>query len=332
MTGDDFAFSDGWQVVLGRGVPAENVAVESLVEDLASRYQLKVTVGGSKIPRPGLIRLEIAADSVSIGEATDCNKAALAEQAYRVVLKPQSISITANAAPGLFYGVQTLLQLVRRQGGRYGLPQGEIVDWPDLELRVIYWDDAHHLDHLDVLKRAIRQAAFFKINGFAIKLEGHFQYRSAAPIVEPYALTPAEIQELTDYGLRYHVQVIPYLDAPAHVAFILKQPEYEKLREFQQSNYEFCVTNPDIYKLYYGMFQDLLDANRGGNYFVLSTDEPYYVGMAKNEQCSEADRAKELGSVGKLLAEFLTKTAGYLHERGRTQSTSGSPYQAILCV
>jgi len=65
------------------------------------------------------------------------------------------------------------------------------------------------------------------------------------------------------------------------------------------------------------MYQHLLDANRGSEYFVLSTDEPYYVGVAKNAQCNESDRARELGSVGKLLAEFVTKTAGYLHDRGR---------------
>jgi hypothetical protein len=50
----------------------------------------------------------------------------------------------------------------------------------------------------------------------------------------------------------------------------------------------------------------------------LSTDEPYYIGLADNAQCREKARAQELGSVGKLLAEFLTKTARFLHERGRT--------------
>ena len=197
------------------------------------------------------------------------------------------------------------------------LPAGEIVDWPDLELRVIYWDDAHHLEHPEVLKAALRQAAFYKINGFSIKLEGHFQYQHAPAMVEPYALTPAELQELTDYGLKYHVQIIPYLDGPAHDAFILKHPEYAALREYPESNYEFCVTNPDTYKLFDGMYDDLLAANQGSKYFVLSTDEPYYVGLAKNAQCNEADRAKELGSVGKLLSEFVTKTAGYLHDHGR---------------
>jgi hypothetical protein len=68
----------------------------------------------------------------------------------------------------------------------------------------------------------------------------------------------------------------------------------------------------------FGMFQDLIDANKGVKYFYLSTDEPYYVGMADNAQCQEGQRAKELGSVGRILAEFVTKTANYLHDRGRT--------------
>jgi hypothetical protein len=242
----------------------------------------------------------------------------LAEQAYRIDLASDRVTITGNTTTGVFYGVQTLVQLLKLESGKLWLPESRIEDWPDLELRAIYWDDAHHLEHPDVLKAALRQASFYKINGFSIKLEGHFQYQHARAIVEPYALTPAELQGLTDYALKYHVQLIPYLDGPAHDAFILKHPEYAKLREYPDNNYEFCTTNPETYQLFEGMFQDLLAANQGGKYFVLSTDEPYYVGLANNEQCHEAERAKQLGSVGKLFAEFVTKTAGYLHDRGRT--------------
>ncbi len=190
-------------------------------------------------------------------------------------------------------------------------------NWPDLEQRNIYWDDAHHLERMEVLKRSLRQAAFYKINGFVIKLEGHFQFKSAPALVEPYALSPAQLQELTDYGLKYHVQLIPYLDAPAHIAFVLKHPEYAKLRDFADSNYELCTTNPDSLKLMEGMFQDLLDANKGGDSFFLSTDEPYFVGLADNDQCHSKPRAEELRGRGRLLAEFATKAAGYLHEHGR---------------
>jgi hypothetical protein len=308
----DFVLTDGWRLALERSVKPDDIAVESLKEQLNERFHL--TLGNSG----GVIRLVITPQSVQIGDVTDNNKAALAEQAYRLVLKPEEITISANASPGLFYGVQTLMQLPKRREGRWLLPEGDITDWPDLEMRIIYWDDAHHLEPLPILKQAIRQASFYKINGFSIKLEGHFQYKSAAPLVEPYALSPAEFQELTDYGLKHHIQVIPYLDAPAHIAFILKHSEYAALREFPDSNYEACVTNPETYRLYEGMFQDLLDANKGGKYFVLSTDEPYYVGLAKNDQCNEVDAAKEKGSVGKLLADFVTRTANYLHDRGRT--------------
>jgi len=318
LTGKNFPLNSGWQLDLEASVKEKDVAVESLKEGLATRFHLSLTAMRSARSQSGVIRMALKANSVSIGEAKDGDKSALAEQAYRLSLSPKTVTIAANAAPGLFYGVETLLQLIRRRQEGLWLPAGDILDWPDLELRTIYWDDAHHLERLDVLKQVVRQAAFFKINGFAIKLEGHFQYKSAPALVEPYALTPSELQELTDFALHYHVQLIPYLDAPGHVSFILKHPEYAALRAFADSNYEFCVTNPQTYKLLFGMYDDLLEATKGSRYFILSTDEPYYVGMASSAQCEEAARARELGSVGKLLAEFVTKASDYLHDRGRT--------------
>ena len=315
LTGKDFEFSPSWRLELAPGVQPDDIAVESLKQELQERFHL--ALGEAKGKSGPSLKLAIDPQAVEIGAATDRQKSVLAEQAYRIKLTASGVTLTGNTSTGLFYGVQTLVQLLKPQQGKAGLPEGEIVDWPNLQLRVIYWDDAHHLEHLEVLKAAIRQAAFYKINGFSIKLEGHFQYRHAAAMVEPYALSPGELQELTNYALRYHVELIPYLDGPAHDAFILKHPEYAGLREYPESNYEFCVTNPETYKLFEGMFDDLLEATQGSKYFLLSTDEPYYVGLAKNAQCDEVDRAKELGSVGKLLAEFVTKTAGYLHGHGR---------------
>jgi hexosaminidase len=310
----DLHFGPAWSVQRN-GVAANDIAVTSLAEGLRSRFQLPAA-GGAGAFR---IRLAIAAGSVAIGEALDADKAAISAQAYRMDLAPGGVTIQANASPGLFYGVQTLLQLITpRDDGSLRIPEGQMVDWPDLQLRQIYWDDAHHLDRPETLRDAIRQAAFYKINGFVLKLEGHFQYRSAPAVVEPYAMPPAELQSLTDYALARHIQLVPYLDGPAHIAFILKHPQYSKLREFPDSNYEGCATSPELYNLLTGMFQDLLAANKGVSYFYLSTDEPYYVGLAHNSQCDEAARAKELGSVGKVLAEFTTKTARWLHDRGRT--------------
>jgi len=315
LSGRDFEFGPAWRLQLAPSVNADDIAAVSLQEAIQERFHLALAPAKEK--DGPVLTLAIDPQVVVVGAATDRQKAVLAAQAYRMKLTPTAIKIAGNNPVGLFYGVQTLIQLLKPQQDRLWLPEGEIDDWPDLELRAIYWDDAHHLEHPDVLKAAIRQAAFFKINGFAIKLEGHFQYQHAQPIVEPYAMTRAELQELTDYARKYYVELIPYLDAPAHDAFILKHPEYAGLREYPESNYEFCVTNPDTYKLFDGMFDDLLAATKGSRYFILSTDEPYYVGLAKNGQCNEQDEAKALGSVGKLLAQFVRTTAGYLQARGR---------------
>jgi hypothetical protein len=309
----DRRFGPEWQLRRGAGVAENDVAVETLVQDLESRFAMRMTANAAT-----LVRLEMKPGSVIPGETTDADKQAIANQAYRIEIGESDIAIVANAPEGLFYGAETLVQLLRPRQGAYYLPLCRITDWPDLHLRHIYWDDAHHLDRLPELKRAVRQAAFFKINGFALKLEGHFQFRRAPAVVEPYALSPAEYQELTDYGLRYHVQVIPYLDGPAHIAFILKHPEYVKYRSFPDSNYELCATNPEAVKFLFGMFQDLVDANRGGKFVYFSTDEPYYVGLADNPACQEKAAAQKLGSVGKLLARFITQIAEPLHEQGRT--------------
>jgi hexosaminidase len=309
----DFQLDNQWAIRLGDGVNANDVATETLKLQLQQRYHVNLAQRG----QGGVIELAVRRDSVEIGQTSDPNRAALAEQAYRLQLGPERIRITANAPAGLFYGVETLVQLVKPEHGKFCLPEGEIVDWPDVSLREVFWDEQEHLDHLDVLKQAIQRATFFKVNALALRLNGHFEYASAPALVDPYALSPAQLQELTDFGLHYHLQVIPYLDGPAHVNFILEHDEYVKLREFPETAFEMCSTNPETYKLLDGMYQDLVNANKGVQYFHLSTDEAWFIGKADNDQCHEAQRAKQLGSPSKLWVEFTQKTAGYLQQHGR---------------
>nr|MBA2679697.1 beta-N-acetylhexosaminidase [Ktedonobacteraceae bacterium] len=315
LASGDFPFDAGWQLKLEHSVPSSDIAADALREDLSARFHFAFDTAQKST---GILTLRIVPQSVKVGDAQDQYRSELAPQAYRIDLHRGAITITANASTGLFYGIETLVQLLRSDHGTLWLPEGTIEDWPDLEQRHIYWDDSHHLETMPELKRAIRQAAFYKINGFVIKFDGRFQYKSAPVLAEPYSLSPAQLQQLTDYGLRYHIQLIPYLDGPAHIAFILKHPEYAALREFPNSNYEICATNPAAYKLLDGMYQDLLDANKGVNYFYLSTDEPYYLGLAHNAQCNEADLAAKLGSVGQVFSQFVNKAGAYLHDRGRT--------------
>lgn len=312
----DFALDASWRLVAGKGVSANDIAVEILKQELRTRFQLSLQAAQAAQNTPALL-LEIDPGAVAIGEALDRDREVLAREAYKMELAPRRIRIVANAAPGLLYGVTSLIQMLKPQAGAPRLPEGEVADWPDLQLRLIFWDDAHHVERVEEFKRIIRQAAFFKINAIALKLEGHFQFKSAPALVEPHAWSPRELQELTDYGLRHHLQLIPWIDGPAHVAFILKHPEYAHLRAFPDSNYQFCSVNPESVKLLLGMYNDLIDANKGVGYIYFSTDEPYYMGMADNPQCRESARAKELGGNSKVLVEYINKLAEPLRALGR---------------
>lgn len=317
LSDQHYLLDNSWAINFSDNIPENDPAILSLTSELKDRFNLKLktkTASTKKNNSSHIIRLSVKEGSVQIGEAHDKNKAAIQEQAYRVELNSDEIAITANAPVGLFYGVQTLIQLVKSENGQVFLPEGEIADWPDLELRMIYWDDAHHLERFDAMKRAILQASYYKVNTFALKLEGHFQFKNAKPIVEPYAYTPEEYQELTDYAKAHYVELVPFLDAPAHISFILKHPEYASLRAFPNCNYELSVTNPKADELILGMFDDLMDANKGGKYIFLSTDEAYYTGKSE----SEKKRAAELGGNGALLAEYITRISNKLHDKGRT--------------
>jgi hypothetical protein len=167
-------------------VPSGDVAVETLRQDLGDR--LNLTLGAAGKPA-GTVTLRIVRGSVQIGQALDHDRSAREEQAYRIDLHRDAITITANTPTGLFYGVETLIQLLKRSSGSLRLPEGMIEDWHHLRLRLMFWDDNHRLEHVDELKREVTQAVFFKMNGFELKLRGQFQYKSAPSLVEPNALT-----------------------------------------------------------------------------------------------------------------------------------------------
>ena len=89
-----------------------DIAVQALKEDLQSRFRIALGAQGSKT-----LRLEISPDAVAVGSALDPDKHAIAAQAYRIDLSNARITITANASPGLFYGVETLVQLLKPRNG-----------------------------------------------------------------------------------------------------------------------------------------------------------------------------------------------------------------------
>ena len=291
---------DHWQI---EG-PANHAAVKALLEDGAAFHQVRFGGGSGSGPA---IRLAVQPGAVKTGAEPGVDR-----QAYRLSIGDGGIAITGNGDPGLFYGAQTLLQLMKRDGaGRLVAPKGVIEDWPRLELRFLHWDTKHHQDRMETLKRYLDWTARFKANMIAFELEDKFEYPSHPVIGAPGAFTTAQLQEIVAYARERFIQVVPDVQAPAHMAYVLKHPEFAHLRA-DGNNYQSALCDPKTYELIFSMYDDVIRATPGVDYLLVSTDEVYYAGIESlcDQPYNEENRSLRW-------AEFVRRARNHLAQHGR---------------
>ena len=95
------------------------------------------------------------------------------EEAYLLKIKPEKIEISASEPVGIFYGIQTLRQLMllnNVNAGKGKLPALTISDNPAFVWRGSMIDVSRHFFTIDYLKRHIDRLAFYKLNKFHIHL------------------------------------------------------------------------------------------------------------------------------------------------------------------
>jgi hexosaminidase len=302
LAAGDVQIDNSWTVDPGKVAPRD-ISVRALIQDAQTFQALSLKTG----PAVGkAIRLAITPGTVAVQDPE------LAKQAYRVKIDAGVIEITGNAAPGLFYGVQTVLQLIKRgDTGRLTVPKGVIADWPKLQLRFLHWDTKHHQDRMETIKRYLDWSARMKANMIGFELEDKFSYPSHPVIGAPGAFTPAQLQEIVNYGLERHIQVVPIIQAPAHLAYVLKHPEFAELRA-DGNNYQSDLCNPKTYDLIFSMYDDVIKATKGVGYLGVSTDEVYYAGVGGT--CKEPYNPENRSLKW---VEFVQKANAFAKSRGR---------------
>jgi hexosaminidase len=304
LSPEDVEFSASWALLAE--VPESHTAVRSLAGDLETFHAIRLRPASLSTAR--VIRLAVARGTVDTGDDPEIDK-----QGYRLTIAPDRIDIIGNDNPGLFYGVQTLLQLLReKQGAGLWLPVCLIEDWPTSRLRFLHWDTKHHQDRMETLKRYLDWSARFKVNMIGFELEDKFEYPSHPVIGAPGAFTSAQLQEIVDYGLERHIQVVPQIQAPAHMAYVLKHPEFADLRA-DGNNYQACMCDERTYDLIFSMYDDVINATRGIQYLHASTDEVYYAGI-----CTECDKPYNAENRSLKWVEFAQKAHDFLKSRHRT--------------
>lgn len=237
--------------------------------------------------------------------------ASLGDQGYVLVVTPNHITIAANTGAGVFYGVQTLLQLAQI-GGDKAIPCVRIRDWPALKWRGVLTDQSRQaVPKVETYKRMIRELARYKMNFVSMHLEHTFVVQKH-PLISAGtgALTAAEVREICDYGRQYHCLFFPSFEAFGHQSHIFKHPQYAHLAE-SDWKYSFAPAIEGTYSLLSDIFDEMCPAFSGTDFFNAGCDEVGDLGTGQSKEL-----AARTGKAG-LYAQHMNRVHDLLKARGK---------------
>jgi hypothetical protein len=154
-------------------------------------------------------------------------------EGYVIIPQGQRLYVIGESAAGVFYGVQTVKQLLIGDGRTARLQLATIRDWPAMRYRGVHDDLSRGpVPTLEFQKAQIREFAAHKLNVYSPYFEHTLAFASH-PLAAPPAgaLTHEQVRELVAYAARYHVDVIPEQEAFGHLHHLLKWELYAPVAE-----------------------------------------------------------------------------------------------------
>lgn len=206
-------------------ITSSDDALANEVSLLRERLDLPALSTGDSGPS---IRLEIA--DVDLPVRSSAYAQSIRDQGYRLRVGEDGVLIQGRTAAGVFYGMQTLLQLIDEAGR---VPLVEISDWPDLAFRGVMVDPARANENADYYERLIRFCGRYKINRLHLHLTDdqnvclyHEDYPS---LLHPHAWRPDQLATLVQLAKRHHIEVIPEIESLGHARVFLRHPEFREI-------------------------------------------------------------------------------------------------------
>ncbi|MGV9172018.1 MAG: family 20 glycosylhydrolase [Promethearchaeia archaeon] len=245
-------------------------------------------------------------------------------EAYNLEIQDNRICIYSIYEKGLFYGLQTLIQLVKNafltnpnlinqkksQRDQLILPEIEIKDNPDLKVRGVADDISRgQIISVESAKRYIKILSHYKMNFYLVYIEDVFAHPKHPEIgKERGALTLKEIREIDAYAKERHVEFVPIFECLGHMDNILMHEKYRDLGEFPSAQ---CldISNPDIFDFledYIGKLSDIFSTE----YFHLGLDESFDLGKHRSKDFIEKHGEE------KVLTEFYNELFNMAKKHG----------------
>ena len=233
----------------------------------------------------------------------------LGDEGYLLKVTPKQIIIAGKTSQGVFYGVQTLKQIIRGLGNSREIPCMTITDWPALKYRG-WMDDISRgpIPTMDYLKYVIRTLSEYKLNYFTLYTEHTFRLKRYPDISPQDGITAEEIAELTEYAKDYHIEIVGNAQSFGHMNKILSIPFYRYMGENAD------VLNPAIeetYRFLENMYSEIAPAY-SNSFFNINCDETYGLGTGGAKKMvdsigQDGVYAYHINRIDKILKKFDKK-------------------------
>ncbi|MGH7604932.1 MAG: beta-N-acetylhexosaminidase [Gemmatimonadaceae bacterium] len=283
--------------------------------DLASSFKergIRVsTAENGPTPRVILMRLDGSSAKSVLRRHSLVFDPAMRDEGYVITPDGSRIVVIGATGAGVFYGAQTVKQIVSGDGADARLYRATIRDWPAMRYRGFHDDLSRGpVPTLDFQKKQIRTLAAYKVNVLSPYFEHTLAYDSNPLIAPPGgALTHADVKELVAYAAQYHLDIIPEQEAFGHLHHMLKYEIYSPLGETPHGHV-LAPGQPGSLPLIRQLFAEI-DSIFPSHFVHLGADETFELGRGQT-----AERVKTEG-IGAVYLDFLKQIEAALRPSGK---------------
>ena len=270
-------------------------------------------------------------------------------ESYTLSVTPRRIIIRSTSGAGLFYGMQTLLQLLTPSGTGYSVASVEIEDTPRFAYRGFMLDVSRHFFSKEFVKKQIDALAFYKINRLHLHLTDAAGWRIEIrkyPLLTDFAAwrtepnwkkwwnggreyvrfdepgasggyyTQKDICEILEYARQHYMTVIPEIEMPSHSEEVLAAYPQLSCSGEPYKNSDFCVGNEETFAFLENVLTEVM-VLFPSEYIHIGGDEAGKSAWKTCPKCQKRMKDEHLVNVDELQSYLIHRIEKFLNAHGR---------------